>query len=173
MGLVYDPNAIKIIESYFLLLLYGFMLPIKLNKPSNFFSIFLFAMTTVPLSSVYSLKNQERMYFYLVLLSLLMILIISRLPEFKLRTVVHGRLIAIIVGFILFIGIFSWIGYKGGFSYFNLNLLRVYEFRRVVGSQVFYGIFGYFMSWYGKVINPMFIAYFLWKRSYSGFVFFV
>jgi hypothetical protein len=169
LGYVYTPESFKIIESYLLLLVFAFIFSTKMKQPSHFFIVFLFTFIATPMLSLYSLRNESRMYLYMVLLSLLVTLITTKLPRLKVNTIAFGRTLVIGTLILVTLALFVWIFCRGGFSYFNLNLRLVYDLRREVGSVVFPGFFGYLMTWFGKVFNPLLMAFFLWKRKYYIF----
>jgi len=77
----------------------------------------------------------------------------------------NGRKAAILVSVTTGAFLFSWIISHGGLSYLNFNLLKVYDFRRIVAEMVFSGKMSYLVGWFGKVINPLVIAFSLWKKD--------
>jgi hypothetical protein len=61
-----------------------------------------------------------------------------------------------------------WLIGNGGFSSFNLDFTRVYEFRRgKVINDISVGFWPYLNLWAYKVINPLLITLTLFKRKYS------
>ncbi|WP_408955105.1 O-antigen polymerase [Natroniella sp. ANB-PHB2] len=170
-GLSLNLNIFKVIESFLVLIIFSRFLPCKIKKISDFFFTFLYAPLVIPLLSIYGMKDKSRIYIYMILISALLVyFIINILPKLKLPILIQGRFIAVYSAIFFSIFIFVWIGYRGGFSYLNFNLLKVYDYRRIVGTQVFPGIFSYFMTWYGKVINIFLMTYFLWKKNKLGVI---
>lgn len=164
-GLLLEINQIKLIESYILLFIFSLILKHRINKPSEFFILFLFSLLVVPILSVYSLQDKSREFLYMVLLSFLTIIAASKIPQIKLPIIRNGSKIAILISIITGIFLFSWIISRDGLSYLNFNLLRVYDFRRTVAEMIFPGRLAYLMGWFGKVVNPLMIALALWKKN--------
>jgi hypothetical protein len=163
---LYNPNVWKVLESYLVLVLFALILPFRIRKPSEFFVVFLFLFVAVPLLSIYGLKDEAREYLYMVLSSFLVLYIIIHFPKIRIRKPPKGRLLAIALSLGVLIVVFVWITVRGGFSYLNFDLLRVYEFRTEVAAIVFPGLMSYVKIWYAKVINIVLLVYFLWKRYY-------
>lgn len=170
-GFILNVNNVKLLESYALLFVSSLFLKHRIKKPSDFFILFLYSMLVVPLLSTYSLLNKSREYLYMVLFSFLVIMVISKITQIKLPIIRNGN--KFVVGISLFTGIllFSWIIFRGGLHYLNFNLLRVYDFRRTVSELIFPGKIAYLMTWFGKVMNPLFIAIALMKKNKTMFLF--
>lgn len=164
-GYYIEINLYKLIESYLLLFLLSFIFKRNISKPSEFFILFFFSILIVPMLSIYSLQDKSREYLYMVLLSFMTIAITSKITQIKIPLIHNGRRIAVVISVLTSLFLFSWIIMRGGLSYLNFNLLKVYDFRRTIGEVVFPGKMGYLMIWFGKVINPSMIAFSLWKNN--------
>lgn len=171
-GLILDVDILKIIESYFLIIIVCIVLDNKIKKPSSFFIVYLFMMLYVPLTLIYSLQNQSRVFLYYVTFSFFLIHFIPllKLPKFKIIFLKKGKRIAIVMSITISLLLFLWIIARGGLNYLNFNLLKVYDFRRTVGELVFPGKMAYVMAWYGKVINPTLLSYSLWKHNKKAII---
>lgn len=170
-GLYLELNQFKTIESYLALLILSLILKCRIAKPSEFFIIFLFSMLVIPILSIYSLQDKSREFLYMVILSFLTIIIASKIKQIKVSIIYNGRKLALAISILTGFLLFSWIIVRGGLSYLNFDLLKVYEFRSTVGSTIFPGILSYAMTWFGKVINPLMIAFSLWKSNNVMIVF--
>lgn len=164
-GFYLEINQLKVLESYVLLFIFSLLLKHKINKPSEFFILFLFSMLVVPILSIYSLQDSPREFLYMVLLSFIVIIIASKITQIKLPIIRKGDKFAIVISLATGILLFSWIIMRGGLSYLNFNLLKVYDFRRKAAELIFPGNLAYIMTWFGKVINPLLIAFSLWKKN--------
>lgn len=164
-GLYLEINHLKLMESYLLLFVFSLILKHRINKPSDFFILFLFSLLAVPILSLFSLQDKSREFLYMVLLSFLTIIIASKFPQIKVPILHNGRKAVIFISVITCIFLFSWIISHGGLSYLNFNILKVYDFRRTVAEMVFSGRISYLMGWFGKVINPLMISFSLWKKN--------
>ncbi len=165
-GFCVNINHFKMIESYVLLFICGLLIKHEIEKPSDFFNLFLFSMLAVPLLSIYSLQDKSREFLYMVLISMLIIKLVSMIPQTKtLPLLKNGDTIAIVIIYTFGIILFAWIIMRGGLSCLNFDILKVYDFRRTVAKKIFPGKLGYIKVWFGKVINPTLIAFYLWKRN--------
>jgi len=164
-GFDLDINQLKVFESYVLLFIFSLLLKHKINKPSEFFILFLFSMLGVPILSIYSMQNKSKEFLYMILLSFIVIIVSSKIKQIKFPVIRNGYKFAIAISLLTGVFLFSWIIIRGGLSYLNFNLLKVYDFRRKVAELVFPGILSYIMSWFGKVMNPLLIAFSLWKKN--------
>jgi len=164
-GLYLKISSLKLMESYLLLFIFLLILKHRINKPSEFFILFLFSLLAVPILSIYSLQDKSRDFLCMVMLSFLTIIIVSKFPQIKIPILNNGRKAAIFISVITGIFVFSWIISHGGLSYLNFNLLKVYDFRSIVAEMVFPGRMSYLVSWFGKVINPLMISFSLWKKN--------
>lgn len=171
MGFILDVNVLKIIESYVILIVFSLFLDDRIEKPSSFFVIFLYSMIIVPLTSVYALQNQPREFIYYVLISFIFIIIFKNTKIVKMAFIKNGKQVVLFSTFIVGSALFIWIIFKGGLRYLNFDLFKVYDFRRTVAELVFPGNMAYLMTWFGKVMNPFFIAYNLWNKNKKGVVF--
>lgn len=168
-GFFYELNLWKAVESYLALVIFAFILPCRMRRPSEFFVVFLFVFIAVPILSIYGLKDEAREYLYMVLSSFLVLCIVIYLPKIRIGRLPKGRLVAIALSLSVLVAIFMWIAVRGGFNYLNFDLLRVYDFRREVAAIVFPGFMSYVMTWYAKVISIVLLVYCLWRRYYVGF----
>jgi hypothetical protein len=158
----------KMFEGYIAVLWIGACFPKSIKKVSDFLLFFFFVSLFLPLASIYGLKDESRLYFYALSLSFLLMnksRILAHfipIPSMRLRS---RRRYFIYFAVFAMLGMFAWIIANDGLSLFNLNIWRVYEFRRSTAALLFSGIFAYFMPLLGKVIMPSILAVFLWKKA--------
>ena len=124
-GFYLEINQFKFLESYVLLFIFSLLLRHKINKPSEFFTLFLFSILVVPILSIYSLQDKSREFLYMVLLSFIIIIITSKITQIKLPIIRNGDKFAVTISLLTGILLFSWIIIRGGLSYLKLNLLKV------------------------------------------------
>jgi len=169
-GFGLDINYVKVIESYLIIIIFSFLLKYKIEKPSDFFILFLFSMLIVPLTSIYSLQDKAREFMYYMFLSFIILMIFSKTKNIRLFRIENGYKIALISTVLIGVGLFAWIIMRGGLRYLNFNLFKVYDFRSTVAELIFPGYLAYLMAWFGKVMNPFFIAYNLWRKNKTGII---
>lgn len=166
-GFFLDVCLLKYIESWLVLVLLVAMFPKKLSKPSDFLMTFIFFSLLVPLLAFYALSNASRDGLYVVLVSMVLIVVFRSGKPFFIPLFTAGPIIAYSI---LSIGIFAvtvLMIKSGGLAFFNLNLMRVYEFRSDVGEVINRGVMGYLNVWAQKVFGPIVLAVALWKKKYS------
>ena len=172
-GYTFNPDIHKLIESLFITLFIAFILPWKIRKPSDFMVNILFTMPVLPTLSLYWLRGENRLYTYMLIISFIVIRVVAKTtPVIKLSRIKRGIKLGWVISLIFTIIILGYLIYRGGLRYFNLNLLKVYDFRREVGAVINVGIFGYLNSWVFKLFNPVLISWSLYKRQYALFVLF-
>jgi len=164
-GFKWAPNEVKIVESLLAIVLLASSLPSRVKRPSDFFIHVHFMMPVLPMLVLYSASDLPRSYIYFVLSAFVVVCSVRRckLPMIKggfvsIRAMMWGLL------FVAAICIFSII-LQGGLSYFNINLLRVYEFRNEA-SQALPRIFGYFTPMTSKVILPSVLVLAVYDRKW-------
>lgn len=166
-GFVWSPDAVKYVESWLLYCGLMIVLSRELKKPSDLFILMMYVCVLAPLLSFYGLADKDRLHLYLVLLGFLFVVVFRSGRPFRLPVVRGGRIFVLATSLLLVVGILCWLAYRGGFSYFNLDIARVYEFRGTVGDQVNVGVFSYLNVWVFKVFNPILFAWALYKRRYG------
>ena len=128
-GFKWSPNTIKVCESLLLTMFFASVLPSSVKRPSDFFIHVHFLLPVLPMLILYAAADLSRVYIYFVMLAFMVVFAIRK---FHVPTIV-GNIIPlsiIIWGIVLFVtGYITYIIQKGGLAYFNLDLVRVYEFR--------------------------------------------
>lgn len=156
-------------------ILYSLSLPFVkplINKVSDYIAVTFILFIFAPLTSLYGLTNWSLEPVIITFLSFIVFIFIARsklvktpaLPEVK-----NGPKLALTVSIVAVVGLLSWYLVSG--AGFNLNLARVYDFRRGNAELANIGVLAYFNNWTYKIFSLFLIAYFLHKKKYL-FVFF-
>ncbi|MFC1715910.1 hypothetical protein ACFL6S_19730 [Candidatus Poribacteria bacterium] len=165
-GFILRPNSLKLVESYFFLVLLLFLLPSGERKPSSAGMKYLFILTIAPLLSLYALKDEPRVFMYLALSGFCLTLSVVRLlPGIRIKKIEKSTpVLFICLGVFSFVVYAAFIGINGLPTLRALRLSLVYEVRGTVN----YGhrIMGYVVPWQAKVVNPFLIILTYHKRKY-------
>lgn len=172
-GFTLEINEWKLFESFLFTIIISLILPYKNKKPTDFLVVLLFLIAILPLLSIYPLMNNPREYFYMIILSFLVILYCRNMPLFKIKWVRINNKVIIFSIIILVIILFQWIIFRGGLKYFNLDISKVYNIRRKIGALISISIFSYLIIWFSKVFNITLIAWCLYKRKIIFAIFFI
>ena len=164
-GFQWAPNIVKVFESLVALVFFALSLPSTVKRPSDFFIHFHFLLPIVPMLVLYSASDLPRAYMYFVILAFAVVCLIrkSKLPKIKgdmipIQTMMWGLLIIVAIYIISII-------LQGGLRYFNLNLLKVYEFRNLA-SQNLPGICRYFSPIVSKILLPFILLLAVYRRKW-------
>jgi len=158
-------NGMKLFESYFLLLIIFFLMPKSSKKLSNIMIWVMILMSYIPMLTIFSLKNESRLFMYAVSGFWVMIFFIIHLPSVQLVRLEQSKVIAYSFSFCLVIIvcllIFKYVGVS-----FNFNLSKVYEVRSQF-SAMKVPFAGYLFKWLCYIVNPLFFAVFWVKKKWS------
>lgn len=167
MGLVYEPNVLNIIISYLMFYILLIFIPKDQNRPSNQLIQLLFLTSMVPFLSIFWLANKSLKYtLYMFLCYLLMFICLhiikpGKIPLLKKRTNIAPKITNLI--FVLSIIILTLRIIKfGGVDTRSFNFNNIYELRSEIQ---YYGIWGYLVSWLGKLLIPLCIIMYMMKRK--------
>lgn len=139
-----------------------------INKISDYIAVTFILFILAPLTSLYGLTGWSLEPVIINLLSFIVFIFIARskliktpaLPEVK-----DGPKIAVIISVLAVVSLLSWYLVSG--AGFNLNLARVYDFRRENAELANIGILAYLNNWTYKIFSLFLIAYFLHKKKYA------
>jgi len=164
-GFEWAPNGVKVFESLLAIVSFALVLPSRVKRPSDFFIHVHFLLPVVPMLVLYSAADLPRVYIYFMLVAFA---VVCWVRKFKLPKI-KGDMIPINImmcGLLVIAGIYILsIIMKGGLQYFNLNLLKVYEFRSVA-AQNLPGIYGYFSPMVSKVLLPFVLLLAVYRRKW-------
>ncbi|MNK55090.1 hypothetical protein D3C87_740920 [compost metagenome] len=163
-GLKFAPE--KYLESWvaYLLILLG--APAVLKRPSDFLITILIVGLIAPAAVLYPYLDKERYYFYLLVASFFIINLTRKGRLFKVKVIEKGPKKIIVFCWFLAVVVSLWYVISGGFQYFNLDLSKVYDFRRDSAEATDVGLMAYVNGWAPKVAGPALLTFYLWKRKY-------
>ncbi len=165
-GFVMEPNGLKFLESYILLILLYLFLPSGAHRISAIGAKLLFVLMVVPTLSLYALANQPRTYLYLFVMGFwVTLLVIQIFPKIRIKRAT-GLTSPLLFGIgMLSIGAYAiLIKINGLPSLKALTLSQVYKIRSIVTWGP--GFMGYLVPWVANVINPFFLSIAWYKRRY-------
>jgi oligosaccharide repeat unit polymerase len=164
-GFEWEPNMVKLFESLAALVFFALSLPSKIKRPSDFFIHVHFLLPVIPMLVLYSASDLPRAYMYFVILAFAVVCLVRK---FKVPKIKGGMIpIQIMTWGLLIIAAIYIISIimQGGVRYFNLNLMKVYEFRSVA-AQALPGIYGYFSPMVSKVLLPFILLLAVYRRKW-------
>lgn len=169
-GFILSLNEVKVFEGYLSIIILYVIVFYK-RSFSRFSSIILsllFIIVIVPFSILFALENQNRSFYYFILLGFLFSSFIAYLPVIKMKkiNINSGYLINSLMTLSFFI-ILVMIYYNGLPSFAALNFNNVYEIRE---ENSYPSIMNYFFLWQSKVFGPFLIAYFLYNNQKTRFM---
>ena len=167
-GFVVDIDYLKYVESWVLYLLLIYVFPKKLDKASDYLMAYMLFAFLAPLLVFYGLSNASREHLYVLLLGVMLISLFRSGKPFRIPTIKRGPVIALVIMGIGIVVVTAWMVRSGGLMFFNLDVTRVYEFRREVGGVINQGVMGYLIVWATKVFGPVLLAVALWRKKYSS-----
>ena len=162
-GFTLSIEPFALIESYIFVIILGLVIQARITRPSHFFNWMLAVVTLIPTLSYYAMHSGSRAFMYGMVFCFLFIVAFNKLPMIRVWTLKEGRTIGIVIMIIMVCVVTASLIIKGGLSHFNLDLSKVYDHRREVGSLINVGVWGYIDTWTFKVINPALIGWLLAK----------
>lgn len=178
LGFVSDFLIFSYLFSWLIYIFCLTMTPHLLNRVSDYF-VASFLLTIVgPLSSLVGLTNSGFYPLVVTATSLLFFSIFQYggffskfMPLPRIVSLKEGRTISIFISSTAVFFLVFWYFYSGAFRYFNLNILKVYDFRDASAELASVGLFAYFNNWVFGVFSIFLISYSLFKRRYLIFIF--
>jgi len=163
-GFNYNPDFIKIVESYAITFILLFCLNKSDKKVSVITTKLLYVIMIIPVFSLYALNDGPRAYVYFVFFGFLLTLLIIKLPHLKIPRVTGSNYIALAILASITVITYSTLFILNGVpSLKAFNLLSVYEIR----SSVVFGpsFMGYFVVWQAKVVNMFILGLGIYKKN--------
>jgi hypothetical protein len=165
MGFEWAPSMVKVSEALLAIVFFALSFPSKVKRPSDFFVHVHFLLPVVPMLVLYSAADLPRVYLYFVLLAFA---VVCHVRKFKLPKI-KGDMIPVPImmwGLLSVAAIYILsIVLQGGLQYFNLNLLKIYEYRSLA-SQNLPGVYGYFSPMVSKVLLPFVLLLAVYCRKW-------
>src|SRR5690606_33826348 len=133
---------------------------------STTFILFIFT----PLTSLYGLTDWPLEPVIVTFLSFVIFIFIAQSKWMKvpaLPDIKEGERYALFIASAAVIGLIVWYVISG--ANFNLDMTRIYEFRRDNAELASFGVLAYLNNWTYKIFSLFLIAYFLNKKRYFLF----
>lgn len=166
-GFTLEISLIKMVESYLIVIFLSYLLA-KLddyNKPSKVVFFIIYINLYIPISSLYWLQDNSRVYYLVISLSLFILyIILTNVKNVKVSTLKEGSHIVIFVLLGITIFVYGYLILTGGLERFNLNLLTIYQTRETYSESTI-PLMGYLLSWQANIINLFFLIYSLIKKN--------
>lgn len=165
-GYNHSVNPVKYAESWVLFFLLLVMIPQSVERPSHFYLNYFFLCFFAPLLILFGLSDSDRTFIYYAVFVFIIIRVVSTGRYFQIPRVKQGRaVLSVVISFFL-ISVTGWMFVSGGLSLFNLDLMRVYDFRDEAGGLIDVGPMAYANTWSTNVIGPAAFAVALLKRKF-------
>ena len=165
-GLALSVQKWRLAESYLLTVMLSLFVPRRFVRPSDFLLFFFYLLIILPLLSLYGLLFEQRPFIWMVAFCFLLMCGIRFFPIIRLPVVRYGRFLLVIASGMMVFVVIAFMVIHGGLANFNLDLTRVYEFRKLATTALSGGLFGYINFWVTKVLNPFLIVYFFFVKRY-------
>lgn len=169
-GMVYDFSIFKFLESYLLLSFYFFLVPSRVNRPSDIFLIFMLVFYLIPVGLFFSLAGGSRLAFYTINFCGLFCCLASNFPKITVPNIKFKNNFILELCITLLILITIFITLRVGLENINFDLTKEYDFRPIVSDLLSgYGM-PYIIPWMTSVIGPFVLALSLKKKKYILFI---
>jgi len=157
-------NGIKLVESYFLLLIIYILLPKSSNKLSNILIWLLILLSYIPMLTIFAFKDEARTFMYGVTAFWVAVFLLVHMPIVSLAPLKQSGGIRYFLYICLVVTIFLIIYKYFGLS-FSLDLTKAYDIRsQYVGAGI--PLAGYLFNWIAYIVNSVFFALFIIKRKW-------
>ncbi|WDU82028.1 O-antigen polymerase [Caloramator sp. Dgby_cultured_2] len=173
VGYALNLNYLKLVEAIIFIFLLGLIyFYYDINKSIYLsFSFILYNLLFVPLSVFYWMSDNARAYFYMVVISFIILHVIFLIYKINIRKErIYSSnalyLYLLVATFIVFaiINILAYVKY-GNSLYYLFNLEKVYDIR-FKSRDILPGYLKYILQWSALVVIPASIAYFAKIRRY-------
>lgn len=178
LGFDLELSGWKYLSSWLLFILPLTFCSSTLVRPSQYIIVFAVLGLVAPLTSFYGLTDRG-VYPVLVTCSSIMLLaMVSSARWFKvpaLPTVAHGEIVAVTLAVVAVAYLIVWYVISGAVNNFNLNLLKVYEYRSATARLTSFGLLAYINTWAYSICSVFLFSLALYRRRYmlAGIVFLI
>jgi len=165
-GYFFEPNNVNIFISLILMMILSLSTPIESGKPSTLFLHITLILVLIPMLVLFCAENKPWAYTFQSVAAYLVIILLLPLIQakyIKLPSFDYNILATVLISFTVFY--IAFIFAMGGWSYFNLDISKVYDFRTEAEENLG-GIFGYISPLIGKVILPFSLLLSLITKRY-------
>lgn len=168
-GFTIDITGAKIVESYVLFFIITPLIITKFQKkqPSFIILFVLYVNLYLPLSALYWLANESRVFFWAVSIGIIILSTFSylmpkvKIPYFQ-KVLMPTISIIVATSFI----VYGYLIITGGLQRLNFNLLEVYE-TRAAYSLSSNKIIGYLIPWQAYIFNMLVLLIGFYKHNRS------
>lgn len=168
-GLILSISTVKVAESYLLFIVVVLFLIFLLedkNIPSKIIIYLISVFLYTPLTSLFWLQDQNRVFIYCITLSLVFIILsVKYLPKIKFFELNGGEGLLKFITISMTISVYGLLILQGGIGRINLNLLDVYETRAGYSANNNL-VLGYLLPWQAYGVNMLLIARGLYRKRY-------
>lgn len=146
-----------------------FVVDFRLNKVSDYFFVIAVLGVIAPLTSLYGLSGRSAFPVVVSILAIMLMCLIVSLRFVKAPKIpffVGGEIKAVALSLIMLLVLIAWYFLSGAVRYFNLNLLRVYEYRELSAGVAGVGVMSYVNGWVYGVFSVFLFSFALLKRRF-------
>lgn len=176
MGFELEIIPISYVLSWLGILLFYPLLSVNITRLSELVLLIAYLGLITPMSSYYGMTGVTLYPFAVSILSFFIFYFLTR--GFFLNLIpsptrlVQGGIIVKLLSFGLVAFLVAWYFYSGAFSFFNLDITRVYEFRGRSAEVANIGFLSYLNGWIYQVFSLFLISVFLLEKRFLLVLFF-
>lgn len=167
-----DFKFVKYFESWIFYFILIMISPKKQAKPSDFLMIYFLHFFMTPILILYSFMNLARIPTYLMFFAFLTVMFSRLGSRIKLTSPGNKNFFILSLSFFMIVMTTVWMFLSGGLKYFNIDFMRVYEYRDLASITIDIGVMAYLNNWTYNVFAPILLIFMIHKRKY-WFVFFI
>lgn len=166
MGLDLAVNPTKIVSSVILLMIFILFTPVMWSARAFFLNIIITAYV-LPATILYGFSDRPTSAIVVISIAVAIVFIVSAFPISRIRILTIDQNIMVRFLLLISVGLVFLFILFGGFSNFNLDYSKVYEFRDVASDSL-PGIFDYLSSIFTKAIIPLGIVISFYYKKYAS-----
>lgn len=160
-----DFSLLRFFESILLTGLAAWCMPRHWMRPSAFYLAMLLLVVFLPMCVIYANADFSRSYMYVVALTVFMIAIVVKNERFEVEIANPKNLSQLIIVLMVIGSLYVLVWLAGLGIALNFDFDQVYIEREKLNMHVT-GIYGYLLSWTGKIFLPALIAISIFRKSY-------
>lgn len=167
-GFVLDVDMLRATYSYLLLVVCFYFLKTNTNQTFNPILYVIFLILIIPLQTYYAYSGQNTQYFTAMMVFYILSIGFSNFKiEFNALVLEHGKslCLALLILSVIYM-LLSFAVRHGSLLSFNLDLLKVYEFRESSSTVYYAGVNAYLYNWIPKIVMPFLMGYSVYSRQY-------
>lgn len=171
MGFEWQPDFVKIFQSVVLIFAFSLITPNDSSLRAFFLHLML-ALYLIPSVTIYSGANKSEFALITICMAFLVVYVVSKLHVRQISVAkLSPMTVAKAIAVASFIMLASY-AYLGGFRNFNVDISRVYEYRRDSADAV-PGIFAYIWPLFSNILVPLSSVVAFVYRRYLMLIFFL